>query len=117
MAIDVGVDLHPERQVVGELSRELLLAHPGNSGSLLPLQKIQNATCVGEVLPIDRIVEDPVVAFALGEVGSGLELRKHSWDDKPLAAQSSEARALPAWDVEVPFRSSYTNDAAVCFQL
>src|SRR5882672_1997305 len=90
LALDLGIDLHPQREVVRQLERKRRLFQVGKQVLGAPGVEIEDSRLVREILRIVRIVQDLVVALVLREVGSvglGLERRRHL---QPLRGQRRE---------------------------
>src|SRR5215831_6943306 len=67
-ALDVGVDLHPQRQVVGQLEGERVLAQVREQVSGAAGEEIQDPRLVGKALRVVRVLQDLVVALVLREI-------------------------------------------------
>src|SRR5215831_7030756 len=70
LALDVGVDLHPQRQVVGQLEGERVLSHAREQVRGAPGEEVEDPALVGEALRVVRVLQDLVVALVLRKVRS-----------------------------------------------
>src|SRR5258706_1325086 len=99
-ALDVGVDLHPQRKVIGHLEGKGGLFHAREQVVQAPGIEIDAPRLVRKILRIPGAVQDLIVALVLGEVraeGLALEGGGHL---KPFPGQGREL--LRRFDVEVP---------------
>src|SRR5258706_12031344 len=68
-SLDVGVDLHPQRKVIGHLESKRGLFHAREQVVQAPGIEIDDPRLVREILRIPGAVQDLVVALVLGHVG------------------------------------------------
>src|SRR2546425_5456858 len=100
LTLYVGVDLHPQRKVIGHLKGERGLVHSREQLLQAPGVEIDHARLVREILRIAGVVQNLIVALVLGQVraeGLALEGGGHL---KPFPGQGREL--FGRFDIEVP---------------
>src|SRR5437879_512288 len=100
LTLYVGVDLHPQRKVIGHLEGERRLLHVREQLLRAPGVEIDHARLVREILRIAGVMQNLIVALVLGQVraeGLALEGGGHL---KPFPGQSREL--LGRFDIAVP---------------
>src|SRR6267378_4819720 len=100
LTLYVGVDLHPQRKVIGHLKGERRLLQVREQLFRAPGVEIDHARLVREILRIAGVVQNLIVALVLGQVrAEGLALEGGRYL-KSFPGQSREL--LGRFDVEVP---------------